>query len=251
MTRIVTSVLAAALAASAGPALAAPTNVPDARGVIREFDFSKADDLLELGPSVRMIMFRGAEEAALSSAHSEMLKRWIAAGGIAYLYQGAWNSSLARKLGLVEASLITVTKENGVSVEGTVGELVVREMFPYLQIRYHKITDGVRKLYLCNATTEFRPVGGARIVPILQVGYNAEYGAPVFINPAENVGLPAATRAKSGLTHLATVYAVVEMGSGLIIYDGTSMVDGPNAFSGNAYDWPRMFENVLNFAGTH
>jgi len=247
MARPYVTILAAALCAT--PVGAAADNHPDARGVVRQFDFQNVDDLLDLGPSVRMIMFVGADEVTISSAHLEMFKRWISAGGIAYFYQGGWGCSLNRKLGLVEAAPIYVTKENGANMGGSTGELVVRDLFPYLTIAPHRITEGVRKLYLCNASTEFRPLNGARMLPILQVGSSTDFGANVFINAAENLALPPETRANFSFRHLAAVYAAIEMGRGLIIYDGTSMVAGPNGFNGNSYDWPRMFQNVLDYAG--
>lgn len=227
-----------------------PVNRPNNHGVIERFDFSQVDDLLDLGPQVRMIMFDGASEVAISSAHLEMFKRWVAAGGVAYFFDYGWSCSLNRKLNIVEWARIRTVKENGTNLDGHTGELVVRGLFPFLQIGTHRITEGVQRLYVCNPGTEFRAVSGTHVIPLLQLGYSEGFGSVVFINPSENQALGPEKRARVPHRHLATVFALFEMGSGLIVYDGTSFVRGPNSFGNNSYDWTRMYENIMNYAGT-
>ena len=241
-------------------------NAPDAKGVIASFDFSRVDDLLKLKDlKVRIVMFQSASEADISSAHLEMFKRWVSEGGISCFFSNGLTSSLFNKLDLVSINANSeVIKENGTkfSFEKGIGELFVKGLLPNIVIEEHGITQGVNSIYVGPMTDDqlgrgtvriFEPKAGRTFTPILRLGYayflNETGAGSIWINNQAQYKERTKNWKKSNLSsELATIFGVVELGSGLIVIDGTGLMLGKNGLNGNTYDWPKMYQNILGYA---
>jgi hypothetical protein len=240
-------------------------NAPDAKGVIASFDFSRVDDLLKLKDlKVRIVMFPAASEADISSAHLEMFKRWVSEGGISCFFSNGLTSSLFNKLDLVSINANSeVLKENGTkfSFEKGTGELFVKGLLPNIVIEEHGITQGVNSIYVGPMMDDqlgrgmvriFEPKAGRIFTPILRLGYayylNETGTGSIWINNQAQFKDRTKNWRKSNLSsELATILGVVELGSGLIVIDGTGLMLGKNGLNGNAYDWPKMYQNILGY----
>ncbi len=225
------------------------SNKPDVKGVITKFDFRYVDDLLRLKDlKAKMVIFPQASENDISSAHLEMFKRWISGGGIGYFYSDGLGCSLFRKLDIADLTRHMVIKENNVrfSFQKGIGELFIRDLLPAIVIHSHKITDGVNQLYVGPVgdynRSENESIGfvigfnpKTRFIPILQLGsVGSSIERYIFVNGSSKEN--------------ATIFGVSELGSGLIVVDGTGLMLGKNSLNGNTYDWPKMYANILNYA---
>jgi hypothetical protein len=258
--------LAAHAWSQAKPAVASRVpNAPDAKGVIASFDFSRVDDLLKLKDlKVRIVMFPAASEAEISSAHLEMFKRWVSEGGISCFFSNGLTSSLFNKLELVSINANSeVVKENGTrfSFEKGIGELFVKGLLPNIVIEEHGITQGVNSIYVGPMMDDqlgrgivriFEPKAGRTFTPVLRLGYayyvNETGTGSIWINNQAQFKDRTKSWRKSNLSsELATIFGVVELGSGLIVIDGTGLMLGKNGLNGNTYDWPKMYQNILGY----
>ncbi len=251
MVRLVTAV-GCMLALTTGAASAGaqqdlqPGNRVNAKRVIEDFDFNYVDDVLRLDTlRVKLVVFKRNSEADISSAHLALFKKWVKSGGVGYFTLEAVQGSLARKLDLVDPYHTSVWKESGASFDsgqGT-GELFVKGVLPGLVIHDHAITKGVSQLYVCGPPIErggrdevrFFVPKRYRVVPILSAG-------PLCEPSGIRLGQECPRRAD-----LVDLIVAIEDGQGLIIFDGTGLMAGLNAFRGNAYDWPKMYANLLEY----
>jgi len=223
-------------------------NRPNQAGVIEDFDFQSIDDLLRLGNlKVRMVIFRKRSETEVSSAHLSVFRKWVGDGGVAYFFSNALFGSLFNKLDAASVTSVRVMKESGAEFqaakENCVGELFVRDAVPAVRLLDHRITGGITSLYVCGERADtvyyFSAKEPASFRPILQLsGFHSSdwFG----INKQH----------PNYATVTITLFGVVELGRGLIVCDGTGLMIGGNSFRGNAYDWPIMRKNILDYDST-
>jgi len=101
--------------------------------------------------------------------HYQLFRRWVAAGGVAYFLEEGFQSSLFKKLALVDQIDHTRVFKRMVS-SWLRRELMIQGLLPSLVIEDHPITAGVNQLYLVaeSRLANFKVNSGMK--PILRVG---------------------------------------------------------------------------------
>lgn len=200
---------------------------------IYRVDFKKIDDLLLLDkPSdVRVLVVEGRDPGASSGSLTAITRKWVEAGGILWAAGDGLKSTLVQQIARINIADFSF-KKTGTNKTG--GELVVRGASQRLAIRNHPLTAGVEQLYLFPV---YRFDGTPEATPLVEM-----------TDSKGNQGV---------------VMAVVRVGSGMIVLDGTARSKGGFLFFGglpgfhrdhpnsvkqdgtwNNYDWPRLMANA-------
>ena len=132
------------------------------------------DDLLFLDkvPSMRILEITFGSYKVVSSAHLALLLRWVNSGGIIWIHQDGFNSTLFKKVnpGIFFKEVI-VKKESGATFSPDAGELFVKGLLPQISIANHSITEGVNMLnispYEKDLVATIITVPEIKIVPII------------------------------------------------------------------------------------
>ena len=235
------------------------------------------DDLLFLDkvPSMRIIEITFGSYKAVSSAHLAILLRWVNSGGIIWINQEGFNSTLFKKVnpGILFKEVI-VKKESGATFSHDTGELFVKGLLPQISIADHSITEGVNMLYISPYSKEFVSTiisePKIKIVPIinfkssedgLQIDSSVKKDSLKIDSPVKKDSLKIDSPRKKDSLQIESpgkedredkifiLLGLIEKGNGLLIIDttrlGSKNYAGPG---GNKYDWLQFYNNIKSYS---
>jgi len=204
---------------------------------IYRLDFKKIDDLLQLDTTsvVRVLVVEQRDPKTNSGSLVAITRKWVEAGGVLWAADDGLKSTLVQQIARFNTSEFSFKKAG---THNTGGELVVRDASPSLVIRDHALTAGVNQLYL-----------------FPRYRFDGTTGAEPLVEMTDSKG-------NEGI-----VLAVVHVGSGLVVLDGTARSQGGHFFLGqmpgfnsahpnsvkqdatwNNYDWSRLMVNARSYA---
>jgi hypothetical protein len=205
-------------------------------GVYR-VDFKRIDDLLTLDTTsvVRVLVVEQRDPKTNSGSLTAITRKWVESGGVLWAAGDGLFSSLVRQIANFNSEDFTF-KKAGSKKAG--GELLVRGASPALVIHDHAITANVEQLYL-----------------FPRHRFDGTPGAEPLVGMTDSKG------------HQGIVLAVMRVGDGLLVLDGTAREKGGNLLFGgmpgfhkdhinsikrdgtwNNYDWPRLMTNARGYA---
>jgi hypothetical protein len=204
---------------------------------IYRVDFKQIDDLLKLDSTsvVRVLVVERRDPKAVSGSHVAITRKWVESGGVLWAVEDGLRSTLTQQIVRFNSSDFAF-KKAGSNKAG--GELVMRGASPKLVIHDHALTTGVDQLYLY---PRYR--------------FDGTTGAEPLVEMTDSKG------------NQGIVLAVVRVGSGLVVLDGTARSKGGHLFMGgmpgfnsahpnsamqngtwNPYDWSRLMANARSYA---
>ena len=236
------------------------------------------DDLLFLDkvPSMRILEITFGSYKVVSSAHLAMLLRWVNSGGIIWIHQDGFNSTLFKKVnpGILFKEVI-VKKESGATFSSDTGELFVKGLLPQISIANHSITEGVNMLYISPYSKEFVATiitdPKIKIVPIINFK-SSEEGLLINSSGKEEKEVRKVVEVKEEVKEVKKdkkdkkdevvkedeedeeekifiLLGLIEKGNGLLIIDtirlGSKGWVGPG---GNEYDGLRFYNNIKSYS---
>lgn len=250
-----------------------PFKSPYESGVLT-LDIEYIDDLLFLDkvPSMRILEITYGSYKVVSSAHLAMLLRWVNSGGIIWIHQDGFNSTLFKKVnpGIFLKEVI-VKKESGATFSPDNGELFVKGLLPQISIANHSITEGVNMLYISPYSKEFVATiitdPKIKIVPIINFKSSGE-GLLIDSSGKEEKEVRKEGEVKEVKKDKKDevdkedeevkvdeedktfiLLGLIEKGNGLLIIDTTRLGSkdwaGPG---GNKYDWIQFYNNIKSYS---
>lgn len=244
------------------------------------------DDLLFLDkvPSMRILEITFGSYKVVSSAHLALLLRWVNSGGIIWIHQDGFNSTLFKKVnpGIFFKEVI-VKKESGATFSPDAGELFVKGLLPQISIANHSITEGVNMLYISPYSKEFVAtivtVPKIKIVPIINFK-SSEEGLLINSSGKEEKEVKKVEEVKKVgevkevkkdrkdkkeevvkedevvkvdvedvEDEIFILLGLIEKENGLLIIDTTRLGSNNRVEpAGNEYDWLQFYNNIKSYS---